>query len=162
MTAPIMSRQRFVRDYSTDGMLAPPSRVRASPSQERFASPQQHGTKYAVIDRPISPEEQQDLRKLDFNLQAVDERDTYEPSISTQHTAHSNASSSKLPDFFGPEVFQIVLHNPTTAHQLKLFAQSRLCGENLEFIEKVSQPWTSVPFRGDPLTLRRSTSISTA
>lgn len=154
-----MSRQRFVRDYSTDGMLAPPSRVRASPSQERFTSPQRHGTKHAM-DRPTSPEEVQDLRKLDFNLQSYDDRGSYEPSVSTQHTSVSN-SSSKLADFFGPEVFQIVLHNPTTAHQLKKFAQSRLCGENLEFLEKVSEQPASVPFRGARLTLLRSISIST-
>lgn len=90
------------------------------------------------MDRPASPEELEDIRKLDFNLGSVDEQDSYEPSIDTQHTS-ATGSSARLADFFGPEVFQIVLHNPTTAHQLKKFAQSRLCGENLEFLEKVSQ-----------------------
>ena len=42
-------------------------------------------------------------------------------------------------DFFGPEIFQIVLHNPTTSHQLLSFSQSRMCGENMEFLEKVGK-----------------------
>lgn len=42
-----------------------------------------------------------------------------------------------LVDFFSPEVFQIVLHNPTTAHRLLKFSQARMCGENMEFLEKV-------------------------
>ncbi|KAK5950926.1 hypothetical protein OHC33_007998 [Knufia fluminis] len=94
------------------------------------------------MDRPISPEELEDLRRLDFDLAAVDEEESYAPSIDTQHTQHTSAtgsSSSRIADFFGPEVFQVVLHNPTTAHQLKKFAHSRLCGENLEFLEKVDQ-----------------------
>lgn len=40
-------------------------------------------------------------------------------------------------DFFSPEVFQIVLHNPATAHRFLRFCQSRACGENMEFLEKV-------------------------
>ena len=40
-------------------------------------------------------------------------------------------------DFFSPEIFNIVLHNPTTAHQLLRFSQNRFCGENMEFLEKV-------------------------
>lgn len=42
-----------------------------------------------------------------------------------------------LADFFSSEVFQIVLHNPTTAHRLLKFSQARMCGENMEFLEKV-------------------------
>ena len=37
-----------------------------------------------------------------------------------------------------PDVFRIVLHNPTTAHRLLKFSQARMCGENMEFLEKVS------------------------
>ncbi len=43
-----------------------------------------------------------------------------------------------LADFFSSEVFQIVLHNPTTAHRLLKFSQARMCGENMEFLEKVT------------------------
>ena len=44
-------------------------------------------------------------------------------------------------DFFSPEIFQIVLHNPTTSHQLLKFSQSRFCGENMEFLDKVGFLW---------------------
>lgn len=90
-------------------------------------------------ERPQSPDDLEALRKLDFSLDPVDEQDSsYEPSIATQHTTASGSSTSRLADFFGAEVFQIVLHNPTTAHQLKKYADTRLCGENLDFLEKVS------------------------
>jgi PAS domain S-box-containing protein len=87
---------------------------------------------------------QEQLRKLDFDLEAIDEGTSYEPSISTashltQNTGMTSNSSGRLPDFFAPEVFQTVLHNPTTSHQLLRFSQSRLCGENMEFLEKVDK-----------------------
>ncbi|KAM0796301.1 hypothetical protein BDR22DRAFT_812277 [Usnea florida] len=44
-----------------------------------------------------------------------------------------------LADFFSTEVFQIALHNPTTAHRLLRFSQARMCGENMEFLEKVDR-----------------------
>lgn len=49
----------------------------------------------------------------------------------------SHGSSARLPDFFSYEIFQIVRRNPTTAHQLLKFSESRLCGENIEFLSKV-------------------------
>ena len=64
---------------------------------------------------------------------------TYAPSISTQkHSPGSNGMlTNGVADFFSPEIFQIVLHNPTTSHQLLKFSQSRFCGENMEFLDKV-------------------------
>ena len=96
------------------------------------------------MDKVIDKENQEHLRKLDFSLESINERSTYEPSISavsrtSQNTALTSTSSSRLPDFFAPEVFQVVLHNPTTSHQLLKFSQSRLCGENMEFLEKVDK-----------------------
>jgi hypothetical protein len=58
-------------------------------------------------------------------------------SISKRSAVSGSRSLSKLANFFGPEIFQIVLHNPSTVHQLTKFAQSRFCGENLDFLEKV-------------------------
>lgn len=49
------------------------------------------------------------------------------------------SSTSGLADFYSSEVFQIVLHNPATAHRLLKFSQARMCGENMEFLEKVLQ-----------------------
>ncbi|TVY38219.1 Phototropin-1B [Lachnellula subtilissima] len=46
-------------------------------------------------------------------------------------------NGNNVTDFFSPEVFHLVLHNPTTAHRLLRFCQSRACGENMEFLQKV-------------------------
>ncbi|KAI0120708.1 hypothetical protein BJ170DRAFT_160834 [Xylariales sp. AK1849] len=51
----------------------------------------------------------------------------------------SSGSSSRLPDFFSYAIFQMVLRNPTTAHQLLKFSKARLCGENIEFLGKVEE-----------------------
>lgn len=53
------------------------------------------------------------------------------------NTGPNVSNGSTLPDFFAPEIFQFVLHNPTTAHALVKFSQSALCGENMEFLERV-------------------------
>ncbi|KZL79721.1 blue light receptor [Colletotrichum incanum] len=63
-------------------------------------------------------------------------------SISRQSTSkHSMTSSgsSRGVDFLGPGIFQIVLHNPTTVHQLLKFAEARFCSESVEFLKKVEQ-----------------------
>ena len=50
-------------------------------------------------------------------------------------------------DFFSTEVFHLVLHNPTTAYRLQKFSQTRHCGENMEFLEKVRHPTVLQPRR---------------
>lgn len=60
-------------------------------------------------------------------------------SVPKQHGG-LDKSANGLADFFSTEVFQIVLHNPTTAHRLLKFSQARMCGENMEFLEKVGAP----------------------
>lgn len=67
------------------------------------------------------------------------------PAVSV--VSHDNAptpsirseSSKKMPEFFSQTTFQTVLNNPTISHQFLKFACSRLCGENLEFLGKVSR-----------------------
>jgi hypothetical protein len=49
----------------------------------------------------------------------------------------SRSSSSRLPDFFSYEIFQLALRNPATAHQLLKYSETRLCSENIEFLNKV-------------------------
>ena len=49
----------------------------------------------------------------------------------------SGGSSSNVTDFFSPEVFQLVIHNPTTAYRLLRYCQIRNCGETMEFLQKV-------------------------
>ncbi|KAL1860291.1 hypothetical protein Daus18300_009346 [Diaporthe australafricana] len=58
-------------------------------------------------------------------------------------TAKSSASQS-MPDFFSSDIFQVVLHNPTTAYQLLKFSESRLCAENVEFLSKVDEYRTTL------------------
>lgn len=140
MEPPAISRERIVRDYSTDGMFASPSRKFTSPNRYISPPPVRRAASYenARYERPPSRQDEDD-RRLDFGLDAVDERSQYEPSISTQVTNPTSVSSSsaRLADFFSPQVFEIVLRNPTTAHQFKKFAQTRLCSENIEFLERV-------------------------
>ncbi|KXH35331.1 Aureochrome1 [Colletotrichum simmondsii] len=59
-------------------------------------------------------------------------------SISKQSIT-SNGSSNRTVDFFGPGIFQVVLHNPTTVHQLLKFSEARFCSESVEFLKKVEQ-----------------------
>lgn len=124
-----------------NGTRTPQGRESAEPRDfESPTSSAQIGTNGQSSEK----ENQEQLQKLDFNLEAIEERSTYEPSLSSvsrtsQNTALTSTSGSRLPDFFAPEVFQVVLHNPTTSHQLLKFSQSRLCGENLEFLDKVDK-----------------------
>ncbi|OHF02562.1 hypothetical protein CORC01_02257 [Colletotrichum orchidophilum] len=57
----------------------------------------------------------------------------------SKQSATSNGSSNRTVDFFGPGIFQIVLHNPTTGHQLLKFSEARFCSESVEFLKKVEQ-----------------------
>lgn len=54
-----------------------------------------------------------------------------------KQTGAMDRGGNPLADFFSSDVFQIVLHNPATAHRLLKFSQARMCGENMEFLEKV-------------------------
>lgn len=60
-------------------------------------------------------------------------------SISSGPGSSAGGHTMANADFFSPEVFQIVLRNPTTAYRFLKFCQSRNCGEALEFLQKVSK-----------------------
>ena len=71
---------------------------------------------------------------------------SYAPSTSSSSVSRSSNppsttanSTPRLADFFGTDVLQMVLHDPTISHQLLMFSKRRLCGENLEFLEKVDR-----------------------
>ncbi|KAF4631866.1 hypothetical protein G7Y89_g6263 [Cudoniella acicularis] len=66
---------------------------------------------------------------------SVSSKGGHTTTLSRSVTSMSNGSI--VTDFFGPDVFRIVLQNPTTAHRLQRFCQSRACGENMEFLQKV-------------------------
>lgn len=61
------------------------------------------------------------------------------PKFSKVETADADAMVSSMPEFFTMSVFQVVLRNPAIAHQLLKFSQSRLCGEHMEFLSRVSK-----------------------
>ncbi|KAJ9610043.1 hypothetical protein H2200_006373 [Cladophialophora chaetospira] len=134
----IRSTESRASDRRDNGTTTPQGRESAEPRD--YGSPLSNGQNGQGGDK----QNQEHLRRLDFNLEAIDERNSYEPSISTvsrasHNTGLTSTSGTRLPDFFAPEVFQVVLHNPTTSHQLLKFSQSRLCGENMEFLDKVDK-----------------------
>jgi hypothetical protein len=55
----------------------------------------------------------------------------------TGTTLNGSGLGGNMADFFSSDVFNIVIHNPTTAHRFLRFCQSRACGENMEFLQKV-------------------------
>jgi hypothetical protein len=57
--------------------------------------------------------------------------------IGTGTTLSGSGVGGNMADFFSSEIFNIVIHNPTTAHRFLRFCQSRACGENMEFLQKV-------------------------
>lgn len=87
---------------------------------------------------PLSPI-QDEFTLTEPEFQMMEKTGHMLPSVDSmsQRTGVSGSSMSKFADFFGAEVFQLVLHNPTTAHQMLKFSRARFCGENLEFLEKV-------------------------
>jgi phototropin len=65
------------------------------------------------------------------------EEDSTSSRTATSTTLNGSGLGSNMADFFSAEVFNIVIHNPTTAHRFLRFCQSRACGENMEFLQKV-------------------------
>ncbi|EON69103.1 hypothetical protein W97_08289 [Coniosporium apollinis CBS 100218] len=87
---------------------------------------------FSLDDVTITKEILQDEQRRPLSpIESVSQR--------SQRSMASGTSMNKFADFFGNDVFQIVLHNPTTAHQMLKFAQARLCAENLEFLDKVDR-----------------------
>lgn len=74
-----------------------------------------------------------------------DEISLRQPSMSARTVAStSSQNNGAMPDFFSAGIFQIVLHNPTTSHQLLKFAETRFCAENVEFLTKVDEYRTTL------------------
>ena len=91
-----------------------------------------------VMEEPNSPNVEEVFDRT--KSLSVRERTYKAPpsSFSIPKQSMSDNGVNMAADFFSPEVFRIVLHNPTTAHRLLRFSQARMCGENMEFLEKVS------------------------
>ncbi|KAK5164670.1 uncharacterized protein LTR77_009876 [Saxophila tyrrhenica] len=101
-------------------------------------------------DEPILDGRQIDMLSIDsarptISMDAQRKR-TFSPSVTSASVLsdgdgrRSNArSSTKMPEFFSQTVFQTCLQNPTISHQLLRFSQSRLAGENMEFLARVQR-----------------------
>ena len=130
---------RLVRDFSAEdnsnsnGVVETRSKSAAqSPLRSAFSNPPVDSRQWPVRN---GDEFDHEIRGPGV-LSPIGETSYYAASTSEQ-TNFSGTSSGRLTDFFGAEVFQMVLHNPTTCHQLTKFAQTRFCGENMEFLEQV-------------------------
>lgn len=131
-------QKRLVRDYSTDGIMTPPTQFHTYADEDRLRRSDRESPGHEDAHK-ISEEieETQDLTNdVVVPVAPVATPDIHERSTSTR-TMVSAASDVKMANFFGSEVFHLVLQNPTTAYQLKRYAQSRLCEENLEFLDMV-------------------------
>ena len=91
---------------------------------------------------PMSSYDAQSLRSLPTHQ--INNNPTKPNTAYSSNGSSNGYANSGVADFFSPEIFQIVLHNPTTSHQLLKFSQSRFCGENMEFLEKVGEPLDSI------------------
>lgn len=126
-------RARLVRDYSSesyfDDLSEPPSVVRSPGLSSADSQPQSNSASDGL---------EYDYRSQEV-LTPITEQSYYghASDFMSQHSAVSHSSSARMADFFGAEIFRIVLHTPTSLHQLTKFAHSRLCGENLDFLEQV-------------------------
>jgi len=110
-----------------------------------------HGTATHGDERPepVLHDAQMDLSPRPSPLHALPEygwpkHAMPSSSVSASRVSHDaqssgSSSTSRMPEFFDNVVFQLVLRNPITAHQLQKFAQSQLCGENLDFLGRVDQ-----------------------
>jgi hypothetical protein len=82
-------------------------------------------------------------RREKANYGALRENDGGSESSSSRNvTTMIGSGNQAMTDLFSSEVFQLVIHNPTTAHRFLRFCQSRACGENMEFLQKV---WSNRP-----------------
>ena len=116
-----------------------PSRARNDSVYDSRSSTNGQVNGHTHTDQKSSRNEWQDAVKEQRPAQS----DAASMTSTRQHNGQGNglvstgSMSNGVADFFSPEIFQIVLHNPTTSHQLLQFSQSRFCGENMEFLEKV-------------------------
>lgn len=104
----------------------------------------QNGTGHAASDgdaRSTSTQRLQVAQRIISSANGEEVSRDYNAPPSSFSAPKQNGGTDKrtdvLADFFSSEVFQIVLHNPTTAHRMLKFSQARMCGENMEFLEKV-------------------------
>ncbi|KAK9797589.1 hypothetical protein SCARD494_03418 [Seiridium cardinale] len=100
-----------------------------------------------VIDRSRSSKEKQ----------TGSAQGSSEPS---HYSSRISEGSNQPVDFFSQGIFQVVLHNPATSHQLLKYCESQVCSENVEFLTKVQQYRTMVNTLAGALASIHKTFIS--
>lgn len=144
---PMLDHVRLYQDAAQKNPL--PDRHTETRSSSR--QPQQQARGYKSIDDAMFTGYSGGLYAAGAGLEGIplrrprsdDELSMRQQSISGK-TTMSATSQSALPDFFSPSIFHVVLHNPTTAHQLLKFSETRLCSENVEFLSKVDEYRTTL------------------
>ncbi|KAJ0336220.1 hypothetical protein COL922a_008242 [Colletotrichum nupharicola] len=147
LRTPVLDQHRLYQD------AAPPPI-----SQRRPDPPRSRRTTYKVYNMDDDQDQDYSVKNglaarltPDYRPGTGDRRAMSDDSISisrqstSKHSVTSNGSgSNRTVDFFGPGIFQVVLHNPTTSHQLLKFAEARFCSESVEFLKKVEQYHTTL------------------
>ena len=121
-TQPVLP-EIYRRPFKSARTLSMPSNTMSSPVGQRERLPNSR----SLRKPPTRPQQKQGI-----NESASTNGTTLAP-VSTAN----GANMSNMTDFFNPEVFHMVLHNPATAHRFLRYCQSRACGENIEFLQKV-------------------------
>jgi len=121
--------------------LPPPSPLTSHPANPRRerASSSRRPTSNGCQESSTGSRSDRENRGSMRGVRESDDESGRSGNATTTSTAPSSRGgmNGNITDFFSSEVFHIVLHNPTTAHRLLRFCQSRACGENMEFLQKV-------------------------
>lgn len=120
---------------SLDG---PANRLSRSTSHVVFPRPNNFSRKVRLSTAPSSEDFSRKAR-LSNNPSSEEAMSVNSMSDRNEVPRSSRGGHGRKVEFFSPATFQQVLLDPTTNHQLLLFARSRLCGEDVEFLGRVSQ-----------------------
>lgn len=133
MTASIDQVIQYAHDVDSNNILqpSPNSYAKRSPNsrQKGFVTMSDSETVYGNKESPIN------VYGSSTSTLGQNERERSE--LNSRSMSSRGQGRNGFTDFFSSEVFQIVLHNPTTAHRFLKFCQSRACSENIEFLQKV-------------------------
>jgi hypothetical protein len=126
----------------------PPSPSASPSSRSKLSNPRQDQTPFSLRSNPplssterfgttLNHEERDNVASRKGSSRGEDEASRSSKSETLAGSAAAGNNGMNTTDFFSSEVFQIIIHNPTTAHRFLKFCQTRACGENMEFLQKV-------------------------
>lgn len=137
MRTPMLNHMQMYQDAETRKPLID----RSAMAEDRLAPRQQapHQKQYRSIDDGMNAGYMGSPRNMSLRRTLSDDEMSVRPSMSARTAGSVSGTVGSMPDFFSTAIFQVVLHNPTTAHRLLKFSESRLCAENVEFLSKVDE-----------------------